>query len=170
MQHGQLIRIFQKHLRTFSVSVMVGSAGQMWRPPRPHLHGVKVKLQWLLSPDISILTLPRIPACNLLLRTCSLAKKAHVAKYLALLFTVSFTHTHAHSRTHTHTFWVWICLSAQRSSPALLAAWLTHSSPVGTIMSRPSPFGPTWQREITSKPAWIFSPVPSSPFLSSESG
>lgn len=148
----------------FAVSGMIAPAGKMWQSP---LHVVKVKSQWLLTADISVLALSYCPACNLLLNTCSLANVAHVAKYFWFFF-VHCVLPPLH--TQEHTFLVRICLSTQRSSPALPTAWLTHSSPVWAVMSWPSPFGPTWQREITLKSAWIFSFVPSSPFLSLESG
>lgn len=92
---------------------------------------------------------------------------AEVRYFLSLLFIWCWLH---YSHTDVYTLLVWIALSTQRSNPALRTVWLTHSSPVGAVMSRPSPFGPAWQREITLKPAWIFSPVPSSPFLSPKSG
>ena len=82
---------------------MIASAGQMWQAP---LHVVKVKSQWLLTPDIRALTLLCIPAWNLLLNTWSLSKIAHIAKYFALFFTVfwlPYTHTHMHAHIHTHT-------------------------------------------------------------------
>lgn len=69
---------------------------QMWQSP---LHVVKVKSQWLLTADISVLTLSYCPACNLLLNTCSLANVAHVAKYFwffCSLCVASFTHTGTH--------------------------------------------------------------------------
>lgn len=80
----------------FAVSGMIAPAGKMWQSP---LHVVKVKSQWLLTADISVLTLSYCPACNLLLNTCSLANVAHVAKYFwffCSLCVASFTHTGTH--------------------------------------------------------------------------
>lgn len=143
------------------VSLTVASAGQMWHSA---LRVVQVKSGRLSSSDISALILLRIPACILLQHTCSLAKIAHIAVWLCCSLCV-VSPLHKHTRARILRVWIWP--STRQSS---LTAWLTHSSPVGAVMSRSTLFGPTWQREITSKPAWIFSLVSSSPFLSPESG
>lgn len=92
------------NIRTFwpPASVSGASAGQVWCPS---LHVVSLKPQWLLGPDISILTQSAIPACLVLLHTCSLAKIAHIAKCLALFsycacVCVSLTQTHSQAHTH----------------------------------------------------------------------
>lgn len=113
------------------------------------LHVVRVESPRLPSPGISGLTSPRIPACILLLRTCSLPKITHVPKYLSLMFIVPwFPYTNTPSS----------CRSAHQQPQAGVTAWTTHSSPGGPVMSRSSPFGPSWQREITLKPCMDFHP------------
>lgn len=117
------------------------------------LHVVRVEWPRLCSPGISILTLPRIPACILLLHTCSLAKITHSPKYLSLLFIVPWFPC-ANTPMHTPS----LCRSAHQQPQSGFTAWPTHSSPGGPVMSRSSLFGPTWQRGITLKPCMDFLP------------
>lgn len=100
MQPILLIRIF---LKMEALQKILGSALRVyvdflsWSDVTVTFHVVKVKSQWLLTPDISVLSLPCIPACNLPLHTCSLARMADIAKYFALFFIVCwlpYTHTY----------------------------------------------------------------------------
>lgn len=107
----------------------------------------------LRSAGISALTLARTPACILLLHTCARAKIAHSSKYLSLLFIVP-RFPCANTPLHTPS----LCRSAHQQPQSGVTAWPTHSSPGGPVMSRSSPFGPTWQRGITLKPRMDFLP------------
>lgn len=127
----------------WSTPLCVWCLPQLARCDRSPLHEVKVKSPWLLTADIRVLTLLCIPAWS---SVCTPAPRQRWHVQLSIFgFGVhcvySLTHIFTNAHPHTHTLLVRICPSTQRSSPALLAAWLTHSSPAG---GRNEPTLPVW--------------------------
>lgn len=122
----------------------------MWQSP---LHVVEAQSQRLLGPDVSVFTRPPIPACVLHWHTCSLAKTAHFVKYSAS----HWLQTPFHKHTHVHTHPPRVDLPVNTTVQPRRLDWPIHLL-WGAVMSRSSPFGPTWQREITSKHCIDFLP------------